>query len=310
MPRNLIFVTFATMTLAACGLDDGSGTPEKRSLLQASEDPADVCARLGLSPGCDLCAEFGWYGDGACDQVLIDRGLCLLADSDCQGAEMDCGNGLDDDGDGVVDCTDPDCWADPACGAATCGNGVVDAGEECDDGNAVNGDGCDVTCMLETNGELCSDRLDNDGDGLVDCADPDCASYPGCAGYCGDGILDAGEECDDGNDVDGDGCGTDCLVEGTETVCDDGLDDDGDGLVDCADPQCYEDSSCAPVCGNGIVEEAEMCDDGNALDGDGCSASCMLEENAFDCNNGIDDDRDGLVDCADPDCAADPACTH
>lgn len=39
--------------------------------------------------------------------------------------------------------------------------------------------------------------------------------------------------------------------------------------------------SCAdeepPVCGNGQVEPGEMCDDGNAVAGDGCSASCQVE---------------------------------
>jgi cysteine-rich repeat protein len=35
---------------------------------------------------------------------------------------------------------------------AVCGNGVVEAGEECDDGNTANGDGCSSTCQLETAG--------------------------------------------------------------------------------------------------------------------------------------------------------------
>ena len=32
----------------------------------------------------------------------------------------------------------------------TCGNGVIDAGEECDDRNSQNGDGCNDSCKLET----------------------------------------------------------------------------------------------------------------------------------------------------------------
>jgi len=31
------------------------------------------------------------------------------------------------------------------------------------------------------------------------------------------------------------------------------------------------------VCGNGQLEADEVCDDGNLLDGDGCSASCTPE---------------------------------
>jgi cysteine-rich repeat protein len=33
--------------------------------------------------------------------------------------------------------------------AAVCGNGTVEAGEQCDDGNTVNGDGCSATCRTE-----------------------------------------------------------------------------------------------------------------------------------------------------------------
>src|SRR5207244_11859901 len=47
-----------------------------------------------------------------------------------------------------------------------CGNGVVDPGEQCDDGNTVSGDGCSASCRLEA---------------------------------CGNGILDPGEQCDDGD---------------------------------------------------------------------------------------------------------------
>ncbi len=76
---------------------------------------------------------------------------------------------------------------------------------------------------------------------------------PGTCGFggtnvtCGDGIVDAGEECDDGNLANGDGCSATCEVE-TE-----------------------------PVCGNGVVEGSEECDDGNLVNGDGCSSTCELE---------------------------------
>ncbi|MEZ4270367.1 MAG: hypothetical protein R3C68_02675 [Myxococcota bacterium] len=33
-----------------------------------------------------------------------------------------------------------------------------------------------------------------------------------------------------------------------------------------------------PVCGDGLVEPVEACDDGGTLDGDGCSSTCMLED--------------------------------
>lgn len=40
-----------------------------------------------------------------------------------------------------------------------------------------------------------------------------------------------------------------------------------------------------PVCGNGIVEDGEQCDDGNVVDGDGCSSLCTVEE-PLDCDGG------------------------
>ena len=43
----------------------------------------------------------------------------------------------------------------------------------------------------------------------------------------------------------------------------------GNGL-DCS-------SVTSPVCGNGIIESGEQCDDGNLVDGDGCSSTCQIE---------------------------------
>jgi cysteine-rich repeat protein len=65
-----------------------------------------------------------------------------------------------------------DCKND--CSYNSCGDGIVEIGvEECDDGNTNNYDSCRNDC-----------------------------TYP----YCGDQVVDAGEDCDDGNDLDGDGC--------------------------------------------------------------------------------------------------------
>jgi cysteine-rich repeat protein len=58
---------------------------------------------------------------------------------------------------------------------------------------------------------------------------------------CGNGVLDAGEECDDGNTNSFDGCANWCTV-----------------------------------CGNGAVRSPEQCDDGNRIDSDACTADCRL----------------------------------
>jgi len=59
-----------------------------------------------------------------------------------------CGNGIDDDGDGLTDNDDPDCQI--------CGDGDIDPGEACDDGNTVSGDGCSATCELENEPPVCT----------------------------------------------------------------------------------------------------------------------------------------------------------
>ena len=58
----------------------------------------------------------------------------------------------------------------------------------------------------------CSDGIDNDRDGLVDNDDPDCQA-------CGNGNLDLGEQCDDGNTADGDGCSAICELENEAPDC-------------------------------------------------------------------------------------------
>jgi cysteine-rich repeat protein len=75
---------------------------------------------------------------------------------------------------------------------------------------------------------------------------------------CGDGLVLAGEACDDANRAPGDGCDDACRVE--------------PGFACAGQP-----SACAPLCGNGALDPGEGCDDGARLDGDGCDAACTVE---------------------------------
>ena len=164
---------------------------------------------------------------------------------------------------------------------SVCGDGVLDAGESCDDGNTTNGDGCSSTCELESvcgNGilegnEVCDDGNTIDGD--------NCSSTCDAENFCGDGVLNTSESCDDGNTLDGDGCSSTCelesvcgngILEGNE-VCDDGNTTDGDNCSSTCDAENF--------CGDGVLNTSEACDDGNTTNGDGCSSTCELESLAI-----------------------------
>jgi fibro-slime domain-containing protein len=177
--------------------------------------------------------------------------------------------------------------------AAMCGNGVIETGEVCDDGNTRSGDGCRADCAVLEPGWLC-------GEPGIGCVHDQ---------VCGNGILEAGELCDDHNTADGDGCDAHCGVELGWTCAIPGI-------------RCV-----AAMCGDGVVAGFEECDDGNADPGDGCSASCTLEAgHACDtpgqpcrtthCGDGIpegteqcDDGNNDLGDGCDPLCHREPRCT-
>lgn len=80
---------------------------------------------------------------------------------------------------------------------------------------------------------------------------------------CGGGRLNGGEQCDDGNTADYDGCSGSCTIEAG---------------WDCPAAWCTR-SECSHqrVCGDGRRADTEACDDGNSGSGDGCSAACTVE---------------------------------
>ncbi len=92
-----------------------------------------------------------------------------------------------------------------------CGNGVVDPGEGCDDGNEDDFDECDNDCRLAT----CGDGIPT---GLEECDDGNASNRDDCLNscvsqLCGDGYTAFDEECDDGDTESGDGCSSECLSE-------------------------------------------------------------------------------------------------
>lgn len=168
------------------------------------------------------------------------------------------------------------------CIKTDCGDGLLQAGEACDDGNVLDGDGCSRTCesaescgnglVDSASGEVCDDGNTRDGDG--------CSANCKSNEKCGNSVVDVtvGEKCDDGNTRSADGCSADCLSDETcgnhytdsviGEVCDDGNRESGDG--------CSADCHSGEVCGNLILDRGEACDDGNTSDNADCLRDCTV----------------------------------
>ena len=265
------------------------------------------------------------------------------------GTPENCSNGTDDDGDGLTDCDDPDCAGDPNCQSTpeNCSNGSDDDGDgltDCDDPDCASDPACQATP------ENCSNGSDDDGDGLTDCEDPDCFADPSCI------VAPAGDECSDAiaatigsnalntvgatNSTDlynsaqcaGSSLGNmDSDIWYSYTATDNGLmtvstcdtinfDSDlviYEGTCDSmAQIACNGDG---PGCGGftSLVSDVPVVANASYLirvgGWSGGSGTGTLEISVSVvtpevCDNGVDDDGDGLIDCADSDCDLDPAC--
>jgi len=141
-----------------------------------------------------------------------------------------------------------------------CGDGFLDTpnlGEECDDGNSLSGDGCSSTCAVE------------DVSGEWACATTNTHSV--CTESSADDIWFGSLVCNDDSaqaNSDTTGCTDDGTTVNAGYTCDVGV----VGFID----TCYE------CCGDSIDSGTLGCDDGNLIDGDGCSSTCAIE-GGYDC---------------------------
>jgi hypothetical protein len=140
--------------------------------------------------------------------------------------------------------------------AATCGDGVVDAGEECDD--AGESKACDADCSAAQ----CGDGHVNDAAGEVcDEAGESLSCDADCSlSQCGDGVINmvAGESCEGETDVINAECNGDCIVQCSGTFLDCNA-DSGDGCEVETASDSKHCGDCGNVCPNGETCKASKC---------------------------------------------------
>ena len=205
-------------------------------------------------------------------------------------------------------------WANFGCGTQP---GTCQTDVDCDDGNSCTNDVCQGGACVNTAipgcGGPCETAVDcDDGNNCTEdvCQGGACQNnpIPGCgAPICGNGVIEVGETCDDGNTNNGDGCSNTCQTEGGGCVI---------------DAQCNDNNSCtmdlcvAGACVFSAQANGSACNDGNACTtGDTCVDGACTGGAPVSCNDGLVctiDTCDGMGGCVNtqiPNCS-EGACTN
>ncbi|MFH2007554.1 MAG: DUF4215 domain-containing protein [bacterium] len=230
---------------------DGGSTPCGNGVAEAGEvcDGEDLrgrtCIDLGAQGGALACrAGCDYYDTTGCDTSCGD-GLAGGTES-CDGSDLS-GQTCETLGHygGVLRCTSSCTFNTGQC-LGRCGDSLIDIGlEQCDGANVGS-----ASCWglgFYSGALTCSASCEFD--------------VSGCQGFCGDEqVQPAGGESCDGSNLDQATCQSLGYTGGT-LGC----------LPDCS----FDTSACLSVCGNGYLDPFEVCDDGNTVSGDGCSADCL-----------------------------------
>ncbi|MEE2830606.1 MAG: hypothetical protein VX498_15570, partial [Myxococcota bacterium] len=238
-----------------------------------------------------------------------------------------------DDGDGQIDCGDSDCSSNPACVPEICGNGADDDGDgdiDCDDSECA---GDDPAC-----GEVCDNGVDDDGDGAIDCDDDeDCALDEDCEEYVGGTCIEQVElDCGDSASGTNWGMGSGDVIDvyGCSSWIEDGPEytyvfrpESSESVTVCLSNESAETDVA-------VITEAGGCDGNNCID---IGTQCVTFDavageqyyfvvdgyegamGSYDidvtcpstseiCDNGIDDDGNGVADCDDSACSGSLEC--
>ncbi len=235
-----------TLDTSGCSVC-GNGTAEDGEECDGSSLGGATCSTLGYQGGTLACGATCRYNTSACYNVVCGDGD-ITGTEQCDGSNLGgatCAS-LGYVG-GSLACTSG-CSFNVA-GCSMCGDGSVDSGEQCD-GADFNGQTC-VTEGFDAGSLACN----------ANCT----LNYTGCSTFtCGDGSVNGADECD-GSNLDGETCTTLGYTGGT---------------LSCSSSCTFNTASCS-VCGNGVIDSGEECDDGNTATNDGCSASCQVEDNFY-----------------------------
>ena len=203
-------------TLVACGPAVEGELSEENSELP----PTERCGNGTIDPD-EECDDGNLLADDGCDLDCLlepcpdqdDDGYCEEVDCDDLNAEIAPGRA-------ELACNERDDDCDPT---------TPDEPDHDEDGFSVCDEDCDDDPLSAPDlPELCEGDLDDDCDGVIDCWDEDCASDASCPGECGNATVEAGEDCDDGNLITGDGCSANCYDEQPAAMADELVEAPGD----------------------------------------------------------------------------------